>query len=131
MDEGDFAQKRCHEGDRHMRYLLLIYTDEVADANASPEEQAAISQAYYAYEDVVKDYSIKGAALMPTSSATTVRVREGETLISDGPFAETKEQLGGFYLVNCANLDEALALAAQIPGAKLGSIEVRPVMEFE
>src|SRR6185437_1582099 len=108
-----------------MQYLLLIYTNEVADAKASKEEQDAIMQGYYAFGEAAREQIAAGEALMPTSTATTVRVREGESLITDGPFAETTEQLGGFYLVNCANLDEAIALAAKIPGVNHGSIEVR------
>jgi hypothetical protein len=72
-----------------------------------------------------------GEGLEPTSSATTVRVRDGERVLSDGPFAETKEQLGGFYLLDCASLDEAIDWAAKIPGASTGSVEVRPVMNYE
>ena len=72
-----------------------------------------------------------GAALLPTNTATTVRVRDGKTLTTDGPFAETKEQLGGYYLLVCKDLDEAIKAAAKIPGAAHGSIEIRPIMEFE
>jgi hypothetical protein len=72
-----------------------------------------------------------GEALLPTSAATTVRVRDGETLTTDGPFAETKEQLGGFYLLDCPDLDDAIKWAARIPGARTGSVEIRPVMEFD
>ena len=74
---------------------------------------------------------VAGDALRPTSTATTVRVRDGETLMTDGPFAETKEQLGGYYLINAKDADEALAIAARIPSARYGSIEVRPVMVFD
>jgi hypothetical protein len=114
-----------------MQYLLLIYTDEIADSAASAEEQEAVMAGYNAFGHEAAKKIVHGDALMPTSTATTVRVREEQTLITDGPFAETKEQLGGYYVVNCANLDEAIALAAKIPGAKWGSIEVRPVMVFE
>jgi hypothetical protein len=76
-------------------------------------------------------HMVGGNALMPTDTATTVRVRDGETLVCDGPFAETKEQLGGYYLLECENLDEAIAKAAKIPSAKCGSIEVRPIMVFD
>src|SRR5690348_11357189 len=100
-----------------MQYLLLIYTNEVEDASATKEEQDAVMAGYYAFGEAAKEQIASGEALMPTSTATTVRVRQGETLITDGPFAETTEQLGGYYLVNCANLDEAIALAAKIPGA--------------
>ena len=114
-----------------MRYLLLIYTDEVADGQQSQQQQDAVMAAYMAFGERFKDQILDGEALLPTSSATTVRVREGKTLTTDGPFAETKEQLGGYYAVKCDNLDEAIQIAAQIPGVAYGSIEVRPIMEFE
>ena len=98
-----------------------------------PEQLAAEYEAYNVYsEEVSKSGAmLSGDALMPTNTATTVRVRNGKTLTTDGPFAETKEQLGGYYLMNCKNLDEAIALAARIPAASDGSIEIRPLMEFE
>ena len=116
-----------------MRYLLLIYQDEVAHSQWSQEQLAAEYQAFNEFtESVGKSGAMQsGEALMPTNTATTVRVRNGKTLTTDGPFAETKEQLGGFYLVNCKDLDEAISLAARIPTASDGSIEIRPVMEFE
>ncbi|MBA2681240.1 MAG: YciI family protein [Ktedonobacteraceae bacterium] len=116
-----------------MRYLLLIYTDEAADARLSEQVQAEQYQGYNAFGEVIRTrgVSLGGKALMPTSTATTVRVRDGKTLSTDGPFAETKEQLGGYYLLNCKDLDEAIELAAKIPGASGGSIEIRPIMEFE
>jgi hypothetical protein len=114
-----------------MRYALLIYGDESAGSQASKEEQEAVMTAYNAFGERYKDQIAGGEALLETSSATTVRVRNGKSLTTDGPFAETKEQLGGFYLVNCNDLDEALQIAANIPGAVSGSIEVRPIMEFE
>ena len=114
-----------------MQYALLIYTNEQADAAASKEEQDAVMAAYYAFGEQYKDKIAGGEALLPTASATSVRLRADETLTTDGPFAETKEQLGGFYLVKCDNLDEAIQIAAKIPGAAHGTIEVRPVMEFE
>lgn len=113
-----------------MQYALLIYTDEVADTQASQQEQQAVTAGYFAFGEQFKEKITGGEALVPTSSATTVRVRNGQTLTTDGPFAETKEQLGGFYLVNCDNLDEAIQIASHIPGAATGSIEVRPVMVF-
>ena len=111
-----------------MRYLLLIYEDE-SKIDMSPEAMAK----WGAYTTEVTEAGVHedGRALQPVSTATTVRVRAGETVTTDGPFAETKEQLGGFYLLNCKNLDEAIAYAAKIPSAPSGSIEVRPVMEFE
>ncbi|RIK40077.1 MAG: hypothetical protein DCC55_16120 [Chloroflexi bacterium] len=115
-----------------MRYLCLIYTNEREDANASQEEQNAVMAAYYAFTEEINKAGIMrgGEALQPTSTATTVRVRDGKTITTDGPFAETKEQLGGYYLLDCKDLDEAISWAAKIPGAKFGSIEVRPVWEF-
>jgi hypothetical protein len=120
------------EGDE-MQYALLIYGDERAIANASPEDAQQVMDEYWKYEAWLGEKGNKrgGEALHDTSHATTVRVREGETLTTDGPFAETKEQLGGFYLLECANLDEALDAAAKCPGASQGSVEVRPVMVFE
>ncbi len=115
-----------------MRYLLLIYQDEVAHAQWSEEELAAEYQNYFAFGAETEKRGISaGEALMPINTATTVRVRNGKTLTTDGPFAETKEQLGGFYLLDCKDLDEAIEIAAKIPGARHGSIEIRPVMEFE
>jgi hypothetical protein len=113
-----------------MQYALLIYTNEAADSQASQHEQEATTAAYLAFGEQFKEQIAGGEALLPTPSATTVRVREDQTLTTDGPFAETKEQLGGFYLVKADNLDEAIKIAARIPGAAYGSIEVRPVMEF-
>ena len=114
-----------------MRYLLLIYGNEAAGADMTPTDLEAEMAAYNAFGRDAHDHILSGDALLPTNTATTVRVRDSQTLITDGPFAETKEQLGGFYLVECANLDEAIALGAKIPGATHGSIEVRPVMTFE
>jgi hypothetical protein len=116
-----------------MRYLLLIYQDEAAHARWSQEQLGAEYEAYMAYGAEVSKRGVfqSGAALMPTNTATTVRLRGGKILTTDGPFAETKEQLGGYYLLNCKDLDEAIELAAKIPAAPDGSIEIRPVMEFE
>jgi hypothetical protein len=115
-----------------MRYALLIYGDEQAGASMTEAEQAAVAQAYNDYTKDIVDRGLmhSGEALQPVSTATTVRVRGDETLTTDGPFAETKEQLGGYYVVDCKDLDEAIATAAKIPGARTGSIEVRPIMEF-
>jgi hypothetical protein len=114
-----------------MRYALLIYTDETAASQRSPGEEAAVMAAHNAFGERFKEQILGGEALLETSSATSVRVRHGKTLTTDGPFAETKEQLGGFYVVRCDNLDEAIQIAAQLPGVERGSIEVRPLMEFE
>ena len=113
-----------------MKYAALIYTSEAADS-AMTQEQAGVE--YQAYDNFGKSAGsaiVGGEALQPTRVATTIRVRDGKTLTTDGPFAETKEQLSGFYLLECKNLDEAIALAAKIPGAWRGSVEVRPVMVF-
>ena len=112
-----------------MRYLVLIYTDEQVTRQSTTGE---MSQAYRAFtQDVMARGLMEGGeALQPVSTATTVRVRNGERLVVDGPFAETKEQLGGFYLLNCKNLDEAIECAAAIPGAQIGSIEIRPINEL-
>jgi len=115
-----------------MRYLLLIYQDEAARAKWSQEEVGAEYEAYNAFgAEAEKRGMQSGLALLPSNTATTVQVRNGKTLTTDGPFAETKEQLGGYYVLNCKDLDEAIEVAAKIPGAKDGSIEIRPVMEFE
>ncbi len=115
-----------------MRYLLLIYQHEAAHARFSQSELDAEVEAYKAFatEAQQRGAFLSGAALQPTSTATTVRVRDGKTLITDGPFAETKEQLGGYCLLNCRDLDEAIELAAKIPAAPRGSIEIRPIREL-
>ncbi|MCL5996618.1 MAG: YciI family protein [Chloroflexi bacterium] len=115
-----------------MRYLLLIYSDEKAGANASKEEVDAWMGEYVAYTEAMEKAGVSkgGDALHPTSAATTVRVQNGKTVTTHGPFAETKEQLGGYYVLECKNLDEAIEWAAKCPGARVGSIEVRPVMDF-
>jgi hypothetical protein len=114
-----------------MRYLALIYGDETVVL--SDEEQQQVMVDYTAFGEEGGKAGVLGGggeALQPTSTATTVRVRDGETVTTDGPFAETKEQLGGYYMFECKNLDHAIEWAAKIPGAKTGSIEIRPVWEF-
>ena len=115
-----------------MRYLCLIYADEAIQERMTEEERSAMFGAYGAFtEDLEKAGSMLGGeALQATSTATTVQVRNGNTITIDGPFAETKEQLGGFYMIEAKDLDEAIAWAAKIPSAATGSIEVRPIMEF-
>jgi hypothetical protein len=110
------------------KYLLLIYTDE-ATLPMTPAAFESMAEEYGAYTQAIAGQGIlrHGEALQPTSTATTVRVRDGKTLITDGPYAETKEALGGLFIVECDDLDAALAAAAGIPGARLGSIEVRPI----
>jgi hypothetical protein len=116
-----------------MRYALLIYASEQDWATQTEEQAQAVNQEYMAFtKDVIDRGLMKGGeALQPTATATTVRVREGDTLTTDGPFAETKDQLGGFYLVDCKDLDEAIEVAARIPDARRGSIEVRPIMDVD
>jgi hypothetical protein len=114
-----------------MRYLLLIYAPEATEV--PPEEAMAESIGEYdRFTQHVRDRGAleAGEALHPTTAATTVRVVDGKTLATDGPYAETKEALGGFYLVKAADLDEAIAYAAMIPAARDGAIEVRPIFEF-
>jgi hypothetical protein len=118
-----------------MRYAILIYDTETANPSPEPPDPAVwgeIMGDYNGYTQMLKDTGryLGGEALEPVTTATTVRVLDGKRVTTDGPFAETKEALGGFYLVEAKDLDEALDLAAQCPGAKVGSIEVRPVIDF-
>ena len=116
-----------------MRYVLLIYQNEAEHAQLSQEELGAELGAYQTFTEEVQSRGLLlgTEAFQLIHTATTVRVRGGKTVISDGPFAETKEQLRGYYLLNCQDLDEVLALAPRIPAANYGSIEIRPVMEFD
>src|SRR6266852_5621870 len=113
-----------------MQYMLLIY--ETEGRKLSPAEYGQLHQEYMTFtQDIVKSGKFKaGDPLEPTSTATTVRVRNVKTVTTDGPFAETKEQLGGYYMVEAKDLDEAVAIAARIPGARTGTIEVRPIMKI-
>jgi hypothetical protein len=113
-----------------MQYLLLIYDDESQMKHATQADQSAMMKEYGEFTGaIVKSGHMKaGDALQPSTTATTVRVRGGKTLSTDGPFAESKEQLGGYYLIEAKDLDEATKIAARIPGARTGGIEVRPVM---
>jgi hypothetical protein len=115
-----------------MQYLVMIYGDEAADAKRPESEQQKEMNAYFAFTEEVKNAGAykAGEALHPTSTATTVRIRGGKLTTTDGPFAETKEQLGGYYVLDCKNLDEAIQWAAKIPHASIGSIEIRPVVDF-
>jgi hypothetical protein len=115
-----------------MRYLLLICGDESAEAAVSPAEAEASMAAYGAFMEEMGGRGVLqgGERLRPSSDATTVQVREGKVLTADGPFAETKEQMGGYFVVECKDLDEAIEVAAKIPGAASGSIEVRPIWEM-
>ena len=116
-----------------MQYLLLIYRNEAQQGQIAPADYQKLLAEYSAYtQSIVRSGHFKaGDGLQPTKTATTVRVRDGKTLATDGPFAETREQLGGYYLVEAGDLDAAIALAARIPGARDGSIEVRPVMIYK
>lgn len=117
-----------------MKYICLIYTPEAEDLQASEEEGATVIAEYMAFDQVVTEAGVStglGDALYPTTMAQTVCVRNGQAVTTDGPFAETKEQLGGYYILDCKDIDEALKYAAMIPGAKHGSIEVRPLMVFD
>jgi hypothetical protein len=116
-----------------VQYMLLIYGDQSQRGSMSEEEMGQIMQAYGTFTQELQDSGamVAGDGLQPVDTATTVRVRNDETLTTDGPFAETKEQLGGYYLVDVGSLDEALEWAAKIPGARHGSVEVRPVMVFD
>jgi len=116
-----------------MRYMVLIYGSEAASAAMSQAEKEAEMVAYNAFGQTANERGafLSGEALVSSSSATTVRMRGGKLLTTDGPFAETKEQLGGFYLLKCKDLDEAIEMASLIPGAQTGSIEIRPVVEWE
>ena len=114
-----------------MKYILLIHDDEQAWGKLGEAERQKIYGEYGQFSQEIKASGqyLAGAQLHPTSTATSVRVRDGKRLVTDGPFAETREQLGGYYLVEARSLDEAIALAARIPSARMGTIEVRPVVE--
>ncbi len=111
-----------------MKYLLLIYMDENVLSEAEREHCYGEST-QLAQELNAKGQYLAATPLHPVSTATSVRVRDGKPLVTDGPFAETREQLGGFFLVNAQDLDEAIAIASQIPGARVGTVEIRPVIE--
>jgi hypothetical protein len=115
-----------------MQYMLLIYNDEASWAAMSEEESQAMMGEYFAYTEWLRESGLMqaGAPLQPTRTARTVRVRDGERLVSDGPFAETREQLGGYYLIDADSEEQALEAAARIPDVRRGSIEVRPVMQI-
>jgi len=126
-------QHISEEETKKMRYMLLIYSNESLGATATEEESNAVMAAYYAYgaEATAAGVHLSSEALYPSSQAKTVRVRNGKTLVTDGPFAETKEQLGGFYALQCKDLDEAILWASKCPGIKYAPIEIRPIVDHE
>lgn len=115
-----------------MRYLCLIYDDEKAWQKMTKAEMEKGSAEYFAFTDSIKKSGnyLGGNALQPTNTATSVRVRNGKVSTTDGPYVETKEQLGGYYLIEANDLNDAVKVAARIPGARMGTVEVRPIMEF-
>jgi hypothetical protein len=115
-----------------MQYLLLIHDDPQRLAGMSEDARGSLFREYMAYTQSLRDAGafVEGNQLHGPDTATVVRVRDGETLTTDGPFAETKEQLGGYYLIDVESLDEALDWAARIPSARVGTIEVRPVVQI-
>jgi hypothetical protein len=112
-----------------MKYMLLVYLDENA-MNEAERADCYVKSAQLAQEIHAKGQFLDASPLHPTPSATSVRVRDGRKIVTDGPFAETREQLGGYYLIDGKNLDEAILIAERIPGAKWGTVEIRPVMEI-
>ncbi len=116
-----------------MRYMLLIYGDESGWGSLSEADQQTEMAKWYAYTEEMQKagVSTQGDALQPSSTATSVRSKDGETIVTDGPFAETKEQLGGYYLLECESREQAVDFAKRIPGARRGRVEVRPVVEYE
>src|SRR5919108_6420785 len=115
-----------------MRYMLLIYGDESGWSNLSEADQQAEMAKWFSYTEEMRSAGIsdQGDALQPTATATSVRTKNGEPIVTDGPFAETKEQLRGYYLLDVANLDEAIKWASKCPAAPTGTVELRPIMEF-
>ncbi|WP_292873672.1 YciI family protein [Nostoc sp. LPT] len=117
-----------NNGDNPMKYLLLIYLEENA-LSQTEREHCYVESAQLAQQLNSKGQYLATAPLHPVATATSVRVRDGKPLVTDGPFAETREQLGGFFLINAQDLDEAIAIAARIPSAHVGTVEIRPVIE--
>ena len=115
-----------------MKYLCLIYSEESQWTKASKADGEKMMNEYNGYSESIRKsgHFLAGDGLQPTSTATTVRVRNGKTTTTDGPFAETKEQLGGYYQIEAKDLNDAIQVAAKIPGARFGSIEIRPIMVY-
>ena len=112
-----------------MKYMLLIYTDENAYAQGE-REQCYVESTQLCHDLAERGQYVSAAPLHPVATATSVRIREGKRLVTDGPFAETREQLGGYFMIEAKDLDEAIGVAARIPGARKGAVEVRPVLEI-
>jgi hypothetical protein len=113
-----------------MKYMLLIYFDEHSAIDEAEREHCYVKSRALAHELNERCQFLGSNPLHPTSTATTVRIRDGKSLITDGPFAETREQLGGYFLIEARDLDAAIAIAEQIPGAQFGTVEIRPVIEI-
>lgn len=115
-----------------MKYMMMIYANMAERPNFAPEQRQAVMRAWMDFEAETRAAGVlvSNETLYPVTDATTVRIRNEQTLIADGPFAETHEQLGGYFVLDCADLDEALVWAAKMPGARYGTVEVRPVMNF-
>jgi hypothetical protein len=112
-----------------MKYMLLVYLDELV-MNETERADCYVKSVQLAQDIHAKGQYLDASPLHPVATATSVRVREGRKLVTDGPFAETREQLGGYYLIDAKNLDEAIGIAEQIPGARFGTVEIRPVLEL-
>jgi hypothetical protein len=140
MSKSARAERHCHAGavpacidcEERMKYLLMIFGDEAREQAADPDETARVMGAYRAYSEALAKAGVMvgGERLRPTASATTVRMRGGRSEVLNGPYAETKEQFGGYYIVDVPDLDAALSWAARCPGASHGAVEVRPVWEM-
>jgi hypothetical protein len=130
VDSGRLDRRTSEEQTNTMQFLLLIYDQEARWTALKPEEYGAESLEFGAFGKEFAGTIKSGNALQPTSTAKTVRVRDGKSIVTDGPFAETKEQLGGYYLVEARDAAEAAAIGAKIPWARFGSIEVRPILTF-
>jgi hypothetical protein len=129
----DAARDAAREKEERMKYAILIYGDESQLGDTPEEAMKAVMDEWWGYEERLTEAGAKlaGEALQPTGTAKSVRAKDGRSSVSDGPFAETKEQLGGFYLIDVKDEDEAIEWGMKCPGAKFGTIEVRPIQEFE